>query len=143
MPIVPHTRRLDCPECDRLTSFRYTQQERWAILIDTCRQFGFAEVRRMTDGTLYRAESWEASETTGWSLRIPLADGGYVNYTRPAESDDKSLNMSTFVKTVSHVLSQPLAPVAETSRPGFSSTVQLTVSPRMSRVAPGGGNSGD
>ena len=84
-----------------------TTEERWEVLQKALQKFDLVEARWRTDGKLYHAELWQASQSGSWTLRIPLADGDYINFTRVANMDDPSFNVGAFVKVIREVLAQP------------------------------------
>ena len=77
-----------------------TREERWAVLQDALRKFGLAEVRWQSDGKMHREALWKVNGDASWSLRIPLGDDDYINFTRIANVDDRSLNVGALVDVV-------------------------------------------
>jgi UDP-GlcNAc:undecaprenyl-phosphate GlcNAc-1-phosphate transferase len=89
-----------------------TQEQRWAVLRDALKKFGLVEVRWFAEGKLYHDALWKPNGQECWSLRIPLTDGDYVNFTRVANADDAALNVGALVAIFRKTLSRPLEPGA-------------------------------
>jgi hypothetical protein len=85
-----------------------TREERWAVLEEALRKFGLAEVRWQSDGKMHRQALWKVNSDAGWSLRIPLGGGDYINFTRIANMDDRSVNVGALVEILrKHLSVQP------------------------------------
>ena len=84
-----------------------TREERWAVLQEALRKFGLAEVHWQSDGKMHREALWKVNSDAGWSLRIPLGGGDYINFTRIANMDDRSVNVGALVEILRKHLTVP------------------------------------
>jgi hypothetical protein len=71
------------------------------------RKFGLAEVHWQSDGKMHREALWKVNSDAGWSLRIPLGGGDYINFTRIANMDDRSVNVGALVEILRKHLTVP------------------------------------
>jgi UDP-GlcNAc:undecaprenyl-phosphate GlcNAc-1-phosphate transferase len=92
---------------DQSLSEAQTREQRWDVLREALKKFGLVEVQWFVEGTTYRDALWNSSGQECWSLRVPLTDGDYINFTRVANSDDASLNVGALVAILRKTLSRP------------------------------------
>ncbi len=83
-----------------------SNEERWVILQDTLKKFGLVEIYWCVDGNLYHDALWNSDGQECWSLRIPLSEGDYLNFTRVANLDDTLLNVGALVAVFRKTLSR-------------------------------------
>jgi len=94
-----------------------SSEERWAILQEACRQFGFVNISWHVGEREYYEALWDVTEAVSWSLRVPLAGTDFINFTRVANMDDSSINVGALVEIVRKALTTPpeqrqIAPVS-------------------------------
>src|SRR6266404_2236317 len=107
-----------------------TNEERWAILRDSLRKFGLVEVRWHVREKIYHEVLWNRNEESSWTLRIPLTGTDYVNFTRVANLDDRSLSVGALVEIVRRTLSDA---AEETVAAVSASTGSNALEPAFSR----------
>jgi UDP-GlcNAc:undecaprenyl-phosphate/decaprenyl-phosphate GlcNAc-1-phosphate transferase len=78
--------------------------ERWEVLRQALKEFGFVEVYWRTRGEVYHDELWRGTESASWTLAIPLGSGDYINFTRVANMDDRSINVGALVEILRKTL---------------------------------------
>jgi len=76
-----------------------SQEECWAQVRKGSLDFGFHEVRMCLDGSVFEEVSPRCSKSS-WQLRITLARGQYVNFSRDFDSNLNPLVLSAFVESV-------------------------------------------
>jgi len=118
-----------------------TQEECWAQIRKGSLDFGFNEVRMSLDGNVFEEISPRRSKSS-WQLRITLAHGQYVNFSREFDSNLNPLVLSAFVEAVRRGLERRGAePALEPLRmPAASSELYYTaaasaVTGELERVA--------
>jgi UDP-GlcNAc:undecaprenyl-phosphate GlcNAc-1-phosphate transferase len=114
---------------DQALTEAQTREQRWAVLRDALKKFGLVEIDWFVEGKKYHDALWNSTGQDCWSLRIPLTDGDYLNFTRVANMDDAALNVGALVTIIRNKLSRPpeSAP-AESSVPPARRPTQLTFS---------------
>jgi UDP-GlcNAc:undecaprenyl-phosphate/decaprenyl-phosphate GlcNAc-1-phosphate transferase len=85
---------------DRSLTDAQTMEARWAVLRKALKEFGFVEVYWCTRGEVYHDELWRMNEGTSWMLAIPLGGRDYINFTRVANMDDRSMNVGALVEII-------------------------------------------
>lgn len=90
--------------------------ERWAVLRQALKEFGFVQVYWRSTGKVYHDALWRMNEGTSWTLAIPLGGGDYINFTRVANMDDRTINVGALVEILRKTLisSSPIASNEET-----------------------------
>jgi UDP-GlcNAc:undecaprenyl-phosphate GlcNAc-1-phosphate transferase len=63
-----------------------TAEDYWDVIRDVGREFGCVHVRMALTGTVYEERDKAREPQPCCTIRIPLADGGYVNFKYPIES---------------------------------------------------------
>jgi hypothetical protein len=63
-----------------------TSDDYWQAMRDVSVKFGFPHVRMRMAGTVYEHEKDRANAGPCCVMRIPLFDGGYVNFEFPSQS---------------------------------------------------------
>lgn len=96
--------QLELRAFDTSLSNAQSVDERWAVLREALKQFGFVEVYWRSRGELYHDALWRMNESTSWTLAIPLGGGDYINFTRVANMDDRSINVGALVEILRKTL---------------------------------------
>lgn len=93
----------------------------WSVIRDACGKFGFESIRMSLAGELFEHTSG-SPEAKGWTLRVPLANGDYVNLVRPFASPALPMAVAPFVDAVRESLTQkfPEAKPREAQAPAIS-----------------------
>jgi UDP-GlcNAc:undecaprenyl-phosphate/decaprenyl-phosphate GlcNAc-1-phosphate transferase len=89
---------------DRSLTAAETLEERWAVLREALKEFGFVEVYWRSRGEVYHDALWPMNESASWTLAIPLGGGDYINFTRVANMDDRSINVGALVQIIRKTL---------------------------------------
>jgi len=92
---------------DQALTEAQTREQRWAVLRDALKKFGLVEIDWFVEGKKYHDALWNSTGQDCWSLRIPLTDGDYLNFTRVANMDDAALNVGALVTIIRNKLSRP------------------------------------
>ena len=71
---------------ERKVAAAVTAEDYWEIIRDVGREFGCAQVRMALTGTVYEERDETRDLHQCCTVRIPLSDGGYVNFRYPVES---------------------------------------------------------
>ena len=128
---------------DQSLSDAQTRDERWAILRDALKKFGLVEIHWFVDGKMYHDSLWNSNGQECWSLRIPLTDDDYFNFTRVANGDDATLNVGALVAIFRKRLSRQIEPHGVTPKPTSRlSTNGLAKKPIQSAAFESGGTGG-
>lgn len=77
----------------------------WEVIREALAKFGFQHARLSIAGEIFEYSRPEP-ELPGWTLRVPLASGGYANLTRPFESDVVPMIVAPFVDVLRQTLNQ-------------------------------------
>jgi hypothetical protein len=79
--------------------------ESWELLRSGSKDFGFHSVRWSLDSMVWETVLAPGKPGPFWQMRIPLAEGAYINFTRDAVEDPLSpLMVGGFADIVSRVL---------------------------------------
>jgi UDP-GlcNAc:undecaprenyl-phosphate/decaprenyl-phosphate GlcNAc-1-phosphate transferase len=78
-------------------------EECWESIIETAQTFDFVDVRLCIGGTIHQRHLRDTGDPC-WSLRVPLPDGGYINFARPHESQVFVMGVAPFIDVVSKTL---------------------------------------
>ena len=90
-----------------------TAEEYWEIIREVVSEFGFPHVRMSLGGRVFEHQA-PADERDCCSMRIPLADAGYVNFRYPAGA---SVRHAVAVTSIVAILQRSLAARAEALPP--------------------------
>ncbi len=82
-----------------------TLDESWNVLHTGAQEFGFEAVRVVLDGRLLQSGGAGGQSQNCFQLRIPLADGDYVNLVRSFDAPLESGVVAGFADTIYRVLS--------------------------------------
>src|ERR1051326_2310142 len=74
--------------------------ECWENIIETAQAFDFVDVRLSIAGKIYQKRLRDAGNDLCWSLRVPLPNGGYINFARPHESLVFAMGVAPFIDVV-------------------------------------------
>lgn len=88
-----------------------TREECWTQIRKGSLEFGFHEVRMSLDGQVFE-ETCSRRSKSSWQLRITLAHGQYVNFSRDFDSNLNPLVLSAFVEAVQRGLERRSAELA-------------------------------
>jgi UDP-GlcNAc:undecaprenyl-phosphate GlcNAc-1-phosphate transferase len=88
-----------------------TPEERWRVMCEGCREFGFSEVECNLSGQRWIRALAETNGAPSWSMDVPLGNGDYVRLKRPIEAAVQPTVLAPFAETVYKVLAagQPAA----------------------------------
>jgi UDP-GlcNAc:undecaprenyl-phosphate/decaprenyl-phosphate GlcNAc-1-phosphate transferase len=89
---------------DTSLSKAQSADERWVVLREALKEFGFVEVYWRTRGEVHHDELWRMNESASWTLAIPLGGGDTINFTRVANMDDRSINVGALVEILRKTL---------------------------------------
>jgi hypothetical protein len=81
----------------------------WMVIYEACGTFDFIEVRMRIHGRVYHDHLRDQNGDLCWTLRIPLAGDGYVNFTRPHNSAVLPMGVAPFVDVVRRVMTEKYA----------------------------------
>jgi hypothetical protein len=81
-------------------------EEYWEVIRDAGRQFGCAHVRMALPGAVYEDRDETQDLQRCCTIRIPLADEGYVNFRYPVEA---SLQNAMAIGSMAEILQRELA----------------------------------
>ena len=73
-----------------------TPAECWEVIREACGKFGFEQARLSLAGEVFEHSTAQA-ENPGWTLRVPLANGGYAVLTRRFASSVSPMSVAPFV----------------------------------------------
>jgi len=102
-------------EFDQALGKAQTPDQLWIVLRDAFRRFGLVEIHWFVDGKMYHDAEWEKIDQECWSLRVPLSGDDYFNFTRAANMEDTTLNVSALVKIFRDRLARKFADPEESS----------------------------
>jgi UDP-GlcNAc:undecaprenyl-phosphate GlcNAc-1-phosphate transferase len=83
-----------------------TGDDYWEIIREVGREFGCAQVRMALTGTVYEERDKTREPQRCCTIRIPLSDGGYVNFKYPIES---SVRHAVAIGSIVEILQRSLA----------------------------------
>lgn len=122
--------RLFVNSFERKVATAVTADDYWEIIRDVGREFGCAQVRMALTGTVYEERDKAREPQPCCTIRIPLSDGGYVNFKYPIESSVRhAVAISSIVEILRRSLVvpklefQPLRAVEATNPRGRSARV--------------------
>jgi UDP-GlcNAc:undecaprenyl-phosphate/decaprenyl-phosphate GlcNAc-1-phosphate transferase len=75
----------------------------WDVIRDACAKFGFHEVRLCVAGEAFEYSSDEPG-APGWTVRVTLSNGDYINLTRPFASTVLAMVVAPFVDSLREIL---------------------------------------
>jgi len=81
-----------------------TGEDCWSVIRDVGRDYGFAQVRMQLAGALYQDCNDDTTAARRWSVRIPLSDWEYVNFTHHSQSMQHLIAMNSLVDILHRVL---------------------------------------
>jgi hypothetical protein len=94
-----------------------TVDDYWEVIRDVGREFGCAQVRMALTGRVYEERDKAREPQQCCTIRISLADGGYVNFKYPIES---SVRHAVAIGSIVEILQRSLAlrtPECQPARP--------------------------
>jgi len=88
----------------------------WEVIREALAKFGFQQARLCISGEVFEYSGVEP-EVPGWTIRVPLSNGGYANLTRAFESNVLPMTVAPFVDVLRQSLNQkfPEATAAESA----------------------------
>lgn len=75
-------------------------EEKWHIILEGCREFGFRGARMKIGDRIYEDIAPPSGTGAVWQLRIPLPDGQYVNFYRDLQTDMHPIALNGFAEIV-------------------------------------------
>src|SRR6185369_162962 len=76
----------------------------WERILDAAVTFDFVEVRLSIANTILQKRLRDINSDLCWHLRVPIPGIGYINFTRPHESETFSMGVSSFIDIVRKTL---------------------------------------
>jgi UDP-GlcNAc:undecaprenyl-phosphate/decaprenyl-phosphate GlcNAc-1-phosphate transferase len=80
-----------------------TLDDCWEAILAGSRDFGFYGARMRLQGELFESPN-QQPEDISWQLRVPLPEGGYINFQRNVRADIHPTVVSAFVNVVESCL---------------------------------------
>jgi UDP-GlcNAc:undecaprenyl-phosphate GlcNAc-1-phosphate transferase len=102
---------------ERKAAAAATADDYWTITRDVSRELGCASVRMTLTGRVFEDRHDTAVNGRCCTIRIPLDDGGYVNFGYPAET---SVRHAVAISSIAHILQRSLG--SRRVRPDLSRT---------------------
>lgn len=98
--------RLFANSLERKMAAALTTEDYWAIVREVGREFGCAHVRMALTGLVYEEYDETLESHPCCTIRAPLADGGYVNFSYPVEA---SVQHAVAIGSIVEMLQRSLA----------------------------------
>jgi hypothetical protein len=77
-----------------------TDEQRWAVLKETCKSLGFAEVRWRTRNAEYHEAIWTTDGPVAWTVHVPFDEHCFLELTRASDTESVGINISTLAEVM-------------------------------------------
>lgn len=88
-----------------------TPADCWEVIREACGKFGFEQVRLSLAGEVFDG-ALHPSAASGWTVRVPLTNGGYAELVRPFASDVLPMVVAPFLDCLRETLVQKFPEIA-------------------------------
>ena len=96
---------------ERTLGAAHSIDDKWRVILEGCREFGFRGARMKIGGRIYEEISPAPSgDSAVWQLRIPLPDSQYVNFYRDLKTEMHPIALNGFAEIVQKGLLATAAP---------------------------------
>jgi len=85
-----------------------TVEEFWIVIRQAAQDFGFNSVRFYVNGQILESQISHAAPDRCWTLRIPISDNDYINFSREFRSRDLPVTIGPFIDLLRSSLEKKL-----------------------------------
>ena len=87
-----------------------TVEQRWHMVLDACRKFGFSHAEMRLDGAIFAETIIATNGDATWAIQIPLSNGGYLHLRRHFGDSPAPMAVVPFANTLRRSLCSKCTP---------------------------------